>query len=261
MDFIKNKRLHDSLYLKENQYKDPKETFKFASRLIDKIAFNKRVKLLDVGCAAGDFLKYLTLTKDLNKYEFFGTDISRELIEASKKNVPQAKFIKYDFSKFDNNFDELFNYKFDIMTMFGVHSCFDNLEWIKNISYLLNSGGKAILWGILNPYPYDVLMRVKRSDSSEYESGWNIHSLDSIKKEAEIQNLIVEVINYQPNLDIQRNEDDFLRTWTINLGNNDHMKRSENVNNELLLETDRKTIYTNATRIIHDWCFCEFIKP
>ena len=65
MDFIKNKRLHDSLYLKENQYKNPKETFKFASKLIDKIALKKRVKLLDVGCAAGDFLKYLTLTKDL----------------------------------------------------------------------------------------------------------------------------------------------------------------------------------------------------
>lgn len=258
MQFSTNKRFHDKLYLNENQYINPKEYFKFASQLIDELNIKNKIKLLDIGCAAGDFLKYLILSKNQELFDFYGTDVSEELLEASKKNVPEAKFFKCDFSKKHESFENIISQKFDIITMMAVHTCFDNLDWISNIYNLLNSQGVAILWGIFNPYPYDVLIRVKESDSTNYQSGWNVHSIKSVIKEANKQDLKLEIVNYQPELNIKRNSKDFLRSWTINLADNNSDR--DNIDNQILLETERKIIYTNATRIIHDYCFCKLFK-
>ena len=58
---IKTKRTHDSLYLEENRYENTKEMFKF----IFKNAFPKKIHkiqnedILDIGCAAGEFIYFL----------------------------------------------------------------------------------------------------------------------------------------------------------------------------------------------------------
>ena len=261
MEFLNNKRFHDSLYLKENQYTNPKEYFKFALKLINSLEFDNIANLLDVGCAAGDFLKFLSKNLDLKKYKLFGTDISNELLEACKLKIPQAKFIKYDFGEYDQNNINYFEEKHEIITMFGVHSCFDNLEWIENLSYLLKKNGTAIIFGIFNPYPFDVLMRVKDSDSTLYQSGWNVHSIKSIQKKCKEENMTLEIINYQPDLIISKDNKDFLRAWTIKLDNNQvNINTRESLDNELLCEDEREIIYTNGTRIIHDYCFCILTK-
>ena len=53
-------RMHDSLYLRENRYKKPKDFVKHIDRTLKKnIKKNKNYKVLDVGCAAGELLYLL----------------------------------------------------------------------------------------------------------------------------------------------------------------------------------------------------------
>ena len=63
-----NKRIHDSLYLKENHYKNPKEYFKFALKLINENK-NKKINLIDIGCAAGDFLFFIKEKLSVDNYQ------------------------------------------------------------------------------------------------------------------------------------------------------------------------------------------------
>lgn len=71
----------------------------FLERLIEEVG--KDGKILDFGCGIGiPFDNYLA-EKGL---EVTGIDISQKHIEQAKKNVPQANFIKGDFSK--HKFDE-----------------------------------------------------------------------------------------------------------------------------------------------------------
>ena len=55
---IKTKRTHDSLYLEENRYENTKEMFKFIFKMLfqKKIHKIKNEDILDIGCAAGEFI-------------------------------------------------------------------------------------------------------------------------------------------------------------------------------------------------------------
>lgn len=68
----------------------------FLKKLVDGVG--AKADVLDLGCGIGlPFDKFLV---DKN-IKVTGIDISQKHIELSKKNVPQAKFIKGDFSAFD----------------------------------------------------------------------------------------------------------------------------------------------------------------
>jgi len=69
--------------------------------LIDKVLSltpNKNLKILDAGCGMGRTLKYL-LDKKFPKENIVGVDISDEMLNIAKKNVPQLKTIKADLTK------------------------------------------------------------------------------------------------------------------------------------------------------------------
>ena len=53
----KPKRLHDTFYLKENRYKNTKESFKYLIRILKKsTSKNSQKKLADIGCANGELI-------------------------------------------------------------------------------------------------------------------------------------------------------------------------------------------------------------
>jgi trans-aconitate methyltransferase len=78
------KRLHDSLYLKENRYDKSKESFKFLINLLKKkIKKNKRYSLIDVGCANGELI--FQLEKNFKNLDITGLDVRKDLIDKAKK--------------------------------------------------------------------------------------------------------------------------------------------------------------------------------
>ncbi len=69
---------------------------------IDYICSNlaDNAKILDVGCAIGDYPKYLT-EKCENNFDVIGIDSSKNMIEEAKKNAPKAKFEVMDIRRLE----------------------------------------------------------------------------------------------------------------------------------------------------------------
>ena len=139
-------RTHDKLYLKENRKLSPKESFKFiyshSKKFIQGI---ENPRILDIGCATGDFLYYLS-TKFPNA-KLMGMDLMPDLIEVARKEVPKCEFILGNIQE-DSQFQAE---KFDAIFMVGVHPIFDECQpWIKNIiSQLLKKMGRLLYLALL----------------------------------------------------------------------------------------------------------------
>ena len=175
------RRTHDKLYLAENRYDDPKESFKFiTSRALISISRQSNLTICDFGCAAGEFLYYLK--KELPNAKLCGVDILPELIEKASRKLPEVQF-KVGSVLNSNCVEEN---SLDISFLIGVHSIFDNFEMpLSNLINFTNFGGKIYLFGLFNNFPIDV--NVKYNLSEDYgnnfsESGWNIFSQESVSK-------------------------------------------------------------------------------
>ena len=260
--FPKAKRIHDSFYLFEDQCTTPKEYFKECTKLIlnnyENFSSKHKINFLDIGCAAGDFLRYFKKNSDKNHLiKYYGIDVMKKLIIEAKKRFNEGEFGLCDLSEEDSNINDVFKKSFDIITMLGVHSIFDEIFWLEKIVDALNKKGIAIVWGSFNPYPYDLIMRVKRSGSDNYEPGWNVHSKTSMIKECNKLGVKCEFYDFEPDITLPRNMDDGLRSWSFKIGKD--ISEDDDKNPEIF-EKNRSRIFTNATRIIHDFSFCLIYK-
>lgn len=92
-------------YIEYFKTKDLKGKVQF-QREIDCICsqLNNNAKILDVGCAIGDYPKYLT-EKCKNNFDVIGIDSSKNMIEIAKKNAPKAYFEVMDVRNLKFNKD------------------------------------------------------------------------------------------------------------------------------------------------------------
>ena len=74
MDSLVGRRTHDKLYLNEDRKHDVKKSFKFILKK-NKLDLNN-LKVLDIGCATGDFLHYLN--SQFPNADLYGADIDIE---------------------------------------------------------------------------------------------------------------------------------------------------------------------------------------
>lgn len=209
-------RTHDKIYLAEDRKNKPKEYFKFIdARMRSFIQEKKAPRLLDVGCATGDFLYYLSTLYP--HAELTGMDVMPELIERMKRAVPGVRVLKADISKKET----LPKQTFDIVCMLGVHSIFEDCRPIlHNLLDLIGPGGRGYVFGIFNPEDLDVLIRVRPSCSDgPWETGWNLFSRATISSYLHDLNVAHSFYDFMLDIDIPKNGDDPLRTWTVNLEN------------------------------------------
>jgi SAM-dependent methyltransferase len=89
---------------------NPPRKLGFYRRLVERVApLDHPARILDIGCAFGDFLSMLD-----PGWERFGADVSRFAIEKAAASVPDATFARAGFS------DLPFSGPFDIITAFDV---------------------------------------------------------------------------------------------------------------------------------------------
>ena len=144
-------RLHDSIYLKTNRHNKPKELFKFLLKILKKnLPKNKKLKLLDIGCANGELIYFLN--KNLKNIEFYGIDIRADLLKVAKNYCKETTFKKIDInSEFE------FKEKFDIIICSGVMGVFDNLDlFFKNLKKLSKKQTVIYLMAFFNNYNYNI---------------------------------------------------------------------------------------------------------
>jgi hypothetical protein len=130
---------------------------------------------------------------------------------------------------------------FDVVTMLGTLSIFNTTQWIKNFAHFLGAGSKGIIFGIVNPYPYDVFMSLKKFGNSEFECGWNSWCFETIQHEFEKLNCITKISRWQIPVLVPEKTDDPLRSWTIPLA-------------------DGSNLITNGSRVIHDFAFLTVVR-
>lgn len=103
---------------------------------------NSKIKILDYGCGAGEFLKYIE-----NDFETFGFEPNQDARNAAKSKTSKTKII--------SNLDEVEDESFDAITLWHVFEHVENQEKMLSLFYQkLKAKGKLII-AVPNPTSYD----------------------------------------------------------------------------------------------------------
>jgi len=224
-NFQKNiiKRTHDTLYLKENNYDNPKQIHSFILKTIISNLNLKNIKdyrgiITDFGPANGELL--YNIKKKLPNAKLIGVEVLKDLVKKSKKKFLKEKNIKILLGSILDK--KILKPKSnDISIACGVLSIFDDFEkFINNMIYFSKKGGKVYIAALFNNYPMDVYIKYKESknyNKKYQESGWNIFSKNSVSnflnKKRNIKKFYFKDFNIDIN--IKKNNNDYLRSWTF----------------------------------------------
>lgn len=212
-----NKNINKSIdsYLNSDYSKFKK--YERINFLINEISRNidpkKIYELLDIGCSKGEFI-YILKDKFSN-INFTGLEYSNELLKIAKNEpfLKDVNFINGDARTFD------IKKKFDFIVMSGVLSIFDEIEApIKRIINHLKSNGIGLIFGAFNKDDIDVIIRYKNhyKKSKEWESGWNLFSLNTVEKVLSPFTKKIDIINFKIKRNLEK-KDNPVATYTINI--------------------------------------------
>lgn len=207
-------RDHDQLYLSEDRKLNPKEYFKFIGATIKPFLCDiQNPKIIDVGCATGDFLHYLSTQHP--SASFTGLDIMPELLDRARKEIPTAHFQQGDITEEST----LPKAQYDAAFLIGVHSIFDDHEpFLDHMMKLLRPDGRAYIFGIFNPMDCDVLVKVRASgEQGSWQAGWNVFSKKTISTHLNKKNVRHRFVDWSIGIDIPKNPTDPLRSWTFKM--------------------------------------------
>ena len=212
-------RKHDSFYANEMNH-SPKQSFLSVKDLIIRNAIDnnkKEIKVLDIGCASGDFPAFLSDSLD-DRFTITGMEFLDTLISVANERYPKLKIFQGSIE--DANCIEKETY--DIITVLGVISIFDELDTIiSNLINWIKPNGRIFIHGMFNPDPIDVLIKYRESSflfsDEKFENGWNVISQKSFKNIA-IKNGALDVIyhDFELAIDLPKQHDP-VRSWTERL--------------------------------------------
>ena len=223
---INNVKHQDYIYMNEDYYSNPKETFMFLKELI--LNDFDKPSILDIGCARGEFLFFIK--NSLKIKDLSGIDYSSNLIEKARSfnGLEGVNLVVNSAEKFE------MGRTFDVITMLGVLSYFDSVKpTLQKIKKHLALNGKAYILGFFNDFDVDVFISYRNNKYfDEFEPGWNLHSLETIKKSLDDLDMRLTNIHvFDLSFDLSP-QDDPCRAWHINT------------------EDGRK--YTNGLSLIYD---------
>lgn len=205
---------HNSFYLTEDRRSQPKEYFKFLEQLAASRLERESTRVVDIGCATGDFLWFLR--SRWPELCLTGMDVSQEFLDAAKERIPDTNFLCADL----NSRDDLPQRQWDIAFMAGLHYLFpDTRRWLSNVLSILRPGGTAYVFGLFNPEPLDVISSIRRPGHPSSSTPYVLISketvgliLDSIQS---ANHPSYQFFDWEMPFQIERTKDDPMRSWTI----------------------------------------------
>lgn len=206
-------------YLDEGWNKKPKKIFVELGNIIKNLKKNKPFKLLDIGCAHGEFLGYVK--KIFPKSKLTGIDVNLKLLKIAKTKLPSETFYK----KSALSLKPLKAQSFEIITAIGLINIFDYKElenFIKNALRLLPKNGILILMSPFNEFGMDLEARHRKRINNillDWERGNSIYAKETIFDIAKNNNCRVKFVPFNLKMRLPKKNDP-QRTWTIKLKNN-----------------------------------------
>lgn len=224
------KREIDLEYLDQNFLKKPKQMHVESKNLIlknIKINPKKKFRIVDIGCADGQFL-YLFNKNNTGQFELEGSDPQRELIEKAirdnKKNIKFKVGTLLNKNLYKKN-------SLDVVSALGVLPIFDNYkEFIENLLYWVKPNGLILIASLFNNNNYDVNIKYNPSTKNNIDkvkklSGWNIYSKKTmglfLKSHKKVHDFKFYDFILQPT--IQYNKKKPLKLWTVKTKNNKNL--------------------------------------
>ena len=211
---VKSHRTADEpIYLNEEYYETPLERYKFLGSLLHQDKRPTGSTVLDIGCATGGFLYYLS--SKFPEFTFSGGDVSEKMLAVGRERQPKIDFHKC--SILDTDFFE--NHAFDIIFCAGVLPLIDDIALaLGNLVAGLKPGGSVYVFNSMNLHPIDTLVRYRHAEpnTTEWESGRNIWSAATVENGLGRNNPKIEISTsvFEMPFDIAP-RDDPMRTWTI----------------------------------------------
>lgn len=216
----KIKRIHDNIYLKENNFDRPKQIHKFICNLI-KSSYNHPEnfdgKIVDFGSGNGELL--FNLKKVFPKSNLNGIEINKALVKMSLIKLKKIN-IKILLGSVLNK-RVLKKNNSDISISCGVMPIFDDYKlYLNNLIKFTKKKGKIFIASLFNDSPIDVYIKYQRSKDWKQnflESGWNIFSKKTIiqflKQNKKIKKVFFK--DFQLTKNIKKNINDPARSWTF----------------------------------------------
>jgi SAM-dependent methyltransferase len=202
---------HNHCYLAENRKDRPREFFKFLRTLAARqLAQNPASRVLDVGCANGEFLYYLHLHHP--HVQAAGLDVNEEVLAIARELVPSARFSVGDIETGQNLPTE----QFDLVFMNGVNYLLsDHRRWLRNLISLCR--GTVYVFGVFNPEDLDFSAVVTRPGDSSSSIPWNLVSQRSVSRflDEERPGIAHRFHNWEVPVDVPRAHEDPMRCWTL----------------------------------------------
>jgi SAM-dependent methyltransferase len=197
----------------DNAGTEPKFMFVRLGDLIEgRAGAAPRLDLLDVGAAAGAFATY-ALSRFPSAH-VCGLEHDPRLVEAARSACPGATFIEGDA----NRMTAIADAAFDVVTMTGTHSIFDDFRpSFSECLRVARNGATVIVTGLFNPYPVDAMVHWRygaRFDDA-WHPGYNLFSRLSVTTFLEAHPRVRghEYVPFELPFDIEP-RDDPIRSWT-----------------------------------------------
>lgn len=175
---------------------------------------------LDIGCAKGELL-YL-LKDEFPGVDLWGLEKSRELLElaARESSLDGITFVEGDASDFR------LDRKFDVAVMSGVLSIFDEVEGpLDALVNCLAPGGTGFIFGGFSGGDIDVKVSFRNNSlgTSYWEGGWNMFSIETVKRILGGRVRDFSVAPFRLKRDIARDQSNPVRSFTVPLADGTNM--------------------------------------
>lgn len=203
-------------YLSEDHHVAPKEYFVELSELLKarRASLPAVPRVLDVGCATGALLGYLT--QQFPDWSYHGVDVSEELVAKARVSVPSVEF------SVGSALDPLpgMHGAFDIVLCLGVLGIFseaDARRCLINLIEATASGGVVYVFGQFNDHDVDVqISHRKRSDGhvGAWEAGWSNYSRSTVREWLDGRFRTLRFVEFEMPFAIEPRSDP-VRSWTI----------------------------------------------
>ena len=155
-------RRPEDVYLTEDRYEEPKETFKFLASIITSLDLPPDTEVLDVGCATGEFLYYL---KKLHPgFRCTGFEPSEEMLAQARDRVPGVEFFRGSLAD-----PEFFTERrFDLVICCAVIPYFRDLRTpLTNLLSVVRQGGVMVTFNSVNEDPIDTHVLYRSADAQD----------------------------------------------------------------------------------------------